>query len=73
MPVNKDNFERVLNYHGVNQKQLERMENIRKTAKWMVAAILDNAPTCADQQAAIRLVREAMMTANVAVVLEGEI
>jgi hypothetical protein len=37
----------------------------------LAEAILENTPQCADQQAALRHVREAVMTANAAVALEG--
>jgi len=33
--------------------------------------LIDNTPTSADQTAAIRLLREAVMTANAAIALEG--
>jgi hypothetical protein len=41
-------------------------------SSWSFAlAILDHTPACADQQAALRHVREALMTAHAAVALKG--
>lgn len=64
MSVHNGNIEAVFSYHQCNEGQVEAMNIIRDTARHFAQAILDNVPSSADQQAAIRKVREAMLTAN---------
>jgi hypothetical protein len=73
MPVNRDNLLDVFSYHAPKPGQTEKYEELRNAAFSFAKAILELTPTCADQQAAIRLVREATMTANAAIALEGKI
>lgn len=44
---------------------------VRAAGKTLALAILNAAPKCADRTDAIRKVREAVMTANAAIALEG--
>lgn len=69
--VNKDNLDEVFKYHAPKEGQPEKYEKIRAAAKEFARVILENTPACADQSAALRLVREAGFTANAAVALEG--
>lgn len=73
MPVTKDNVADVFTYHAPSPDQQVVYEKLRSSAREFTHAILELTPTCADQQAAIRLVREAVMTANAAIALEGKI
>jgi len=73
MPVTRDNLQEVFKYHAPKEGQPEQYEAIRKAGYEFANAILTLTPSCADQQAALRLVREACMTANAAVALEGKI
>jgi hypothetical protein len=73
MPVTKENLKDVFTYHAPTPVQLEQYAALRSAAADFADTILDNTPTCADQQAALRLVREAVMTANAAVALNGKI
>ncbi|MGE0594568.1 MAG: hypothetical protein AB7G23_02885 [Vicinamibacterales bacterium] len=73
MPVNKANVDDVFSYHKPEGDQPQRYENIRAAAREFAHAILDNVPQSADQQAALRLVREAVMTANAGVALRGAV
>jgi len=74
MPVNRDNIDDVFKYHPPeNDDQLKSYDRLRQEAKNLAQAILEETPTCGDQQAAIRLVREAVMTANAAVALKGAV
>lgn len=66
MPVTKDNLHDVISYHAPDAEQISRIGMIREATEELASAILVNCPPCADQQAAIRLAREAMMTANAA-------
>lgn len=45
---------------------------IRAAGKILALTILENAPAGADQAAAVRKVREAVMTANAAIACEGK-
>jgi len=51
---------------------LENKEVLAK-AKELGQVIVDNTPTSADQTAAIRLLREAVMTANASIALDGKL
>jgi hypothetical protein len=61
----------VFSYHAPDAAQIEAFPPIRAAAKELARAILQNAPPCADRSAAIRKVREAVMTANAAIALRG--
>ena len=54
-------------YHSPNVDQIPKYQAIREAAKHLAEVIVNNTPSCADQTAAIRLVREASMTANAAI------
>jgi len=56
-------------YHEPTEEQVQQMKVIRGTAKALAMAIINNTPKSADQSAAIRKLREAVMTANAAIVL----
>ena len=45
---------------------------IRSAAKQLAKAIAEHTPSCADQSAAIRKVREAVFTANAAIACKGK-
>ncbi len=71
MPITAENYEDILNYHAPEEDQIARFAGLRSAAKAFVFEILAATPVCADQQAAIRKVREALFTANAAVALRG--
>lgn len=73
MPVTRNNVDDVFTYHSPIGDQPARYEAIRAKARELARVILDNTNGNADQQAAIRLLRECVMTANAAVALEGMI
>lgn len=54
-------------YHSPKGTQPERYQNIRTAGLNLALAIAQNTPASADQTAAIRKVREAVMTANAAI------
>ena len=60
----------LFTYHAYSEEQIERSSKIRHAAKQLANAIFENTSRCADQTAAIRKVREAVMTANAAIALE---
>ncbi len=59
-------------YHVPDETQQKKYSEIRTSALGFAAVILKNTPSCADQTAAIRKVREAVMTANAAIACEGK-
>jgi hypothetical protein len=61
----------IFTYHAPNPNQQIKYQNIRESAKQFAKVIYENTPACADQSAAIRLVREAVMTANASIALKG--
>ena len=61
----------IFTYHSPSAEQLPKYEAIRAKAKELGQVIVDNTPACADQTASIRLLREAVMTANAAIALKG--
>jgi hypothetical protein len=63
----------VFSYHAPKGDQPQKYEAIRAAAKAFAQVIVDNTPACADQTAAIRKLREAVMTANAAIALEGNL
>lgn len=64
MSVDIDNLFR---YHPPMGDQVDRYAALRKAAKDFAEAIVSLTPEGADQSAAIRKVREAVMTANAAI------
>lgn len=64
-------LDHVFTYHPAGPEQIACYAAIREAAKGLVQAIVENTPVCPDQSVAIRKVREAVMTANAAVALDG--
>lgn len=67
----RDKLDSIFKYHAPDADQQVAYEKLRQSAKDFAAAIVDLTPPSADQTAAIRLVREAVMTANAAIALRG--
>jgi hypothetical protein len=63
----------IFTYHSPTPDQLPKYEAIRAKAKELGQVIIDNTPACIDQAASIRLLREAVMTANAAIALKGQL
>lgn len=60
-------LENLFTYHAPKGDQAERYQKIREAGKNLAQVIIDSTPACPDQTAAIRKVREAIMTANAAI------
>jgi hypothetical protein len=69
----KMDINNIFTYHAPSAEQLPKYEAIRAKAKELGQVIVDNTPVSADQTAAIRLLREAVMTANAAIALNGKL
>jgi hypothetical protein len=67
-----EKLEDLFTYHPPTPEQLPRYQAIRDGAKLFARVIAANTPEGADQSAAIREVRVAMMTANAAIATNGK-
>ncbi len=67
-----EKIEREFTYHKPTGTQPERYVAIRDKAKELALLIHELTPMCADQTAAIRKVREAVMTANAAIAINED-
>lgn len=67
----KDIIEELFSYHPATLDQKPRYEAIRAAAKDFAYIIVANTTTGADQSAAIRKLRECVMTANASIALNG--
>lgn len=66
-------IDNIFTYHKPTPRQQEQYELIRVSAKVLANVIIACTPECADQTAAIRKLREAVMTANASIALEGKL
>jgi hypothetical protein len=66
-------LDHIFKYHAPKEGQTDKYVELRDAAKAFAEVIVKNTPECADQSAAIRHVREAVMTANAAIALEGRL
>ena len=67
--MKQEELDNIFSYHSPKGDQPERYVKIRDAGKALAQTILDCTPGCADQTAAIRKVREAVMTANAAIAI----
>ena len=61
----------LFKYHAPTDVTIPKYAAINQAAKNFAEVVLQNCPSCADRSAAIRLIRDARMTANAAVALNG--
>jgi hypothetical protein len=73
MPVTRQNLQIVFSYHAPTADHIVKLQRVRDAARAFAEILLDEVPQCADQQDALRLIRESVMTANAAIVLNGEV
>ncbi len=63
----------VFSYHRPQPVQLPKYDNIREGAREFAKILVANTPASADDQTtAMRKLREAVMTANASIALEGK-
>lgn len=67
------NLRNIFTYHSPTPDQLPKYQALRDAALAFAEAIVANTPQSADQTAAIRHVREAVMTANASIALGGQL
>ena len=64
----------IFTYHPpTGDSQVGRYEALRDAAWVFAKVVIQNTPPGPDQQAAVRKIREAMMTSNAAIALDGRI
>ncbi len=68
--MTKAEVERTFTYHAPTPEMQTHLIAVREAGKQLALAILNHTPSGPDQSAAIRKVREAVMTANAAIVLD---
>jgi hypothetical protein len=64
-----DQLEKEFTYHSPRLDQIPKYNQLREKAKEFAMLILELTPSSADQSAAIRKIREAVMTANAAIAI----
>jgi hypothetical protein len=72
MPIDIKDLDDLFTYHPPDDSQRVAYERIRQGAHEFSFILLQNTPPSADQTAAIRKLRECVMTANAAVALKGK-
>ena len=65
--ITKADLDNWFEYHKPTEHQIPCFNRLREAAKVFAQAIIDNTPPSPDQTAAVRKVREAVMTANAAI------
>jgi hypothetical protein len=71
--VTVENLENIFSYHAPKADQPLKYVALRLSARSFAQTILDHVPDCQDREDAIRKIREAVMIANAAVALDGEV
>ena len=61
----------VFEYHAPTAVQVVIYANLRGDAKAFASTVIEHCPPSADRSATLRLIREAVMTANASVALAG--
>lgn len=70
--ISKAMLENYFTYHSPTPEQLPKYKAIREAALAFAEVVVANTPSSADQTAAVRKVREAVMTANQSIACGGE-
>lgn len=63
----------LFTYHAPTKDQIPKYGAINAAAKAFAEVVIANTPPGPDQSAAIRQIRDARMTANAAIALDGKI
>lgn len=66
-----DVIDQLFTYHPANPSTGPKFEAVREAAKYFAKIIFTNTPIGADRTAAIRILREAVFTANAGISLGG--
>ena len=69
--ITHETIDNWFKYHAPDDLQIVKYGVIRETAKSLAMVIIDNTPESADQTAALRKLRECVMTANASIACKG--
>jgi hypothetical protein len=69
----KQRVEIIFTYHPPTPQQIPKYNKIREAAREFALVLMTETPSSADQSAALRLLRECVMTANASIALDGKI
>jgi hypothetical protein len=73
MPITSDQLKNWFTYHAPEDEiAIAKYRAIREAGLHLAESIVANTPSSADQTAAVRKVREAVMTANAAIACGGQ-
>lgn len=72
MAITQEQLDNWFQYHSPTPAQQAAYVAIRDMAKSLATRIVELTPASADQTAAIRLLRECVMTANAAIACQGK-
>jgi len=70
--ITKENLDNWFTYHSPSAEQLPKYQAIREAGAALAETIVVNSPASADQTAAVRSVRLAVMQANAAIACDGQ-
>ena len=70
--IEQSQLDNWFQYHAPTPEQVEKYSKLRDGGKLLAEMIVLYTPPCADQTAVIRLLREALMTANAAIACGGK-
>lgn len=71
MPITEENVRDWFRYHAADEQQRANFESVREAFTHAAIVALECSPTCADQQAGLRLLKQAQMTINSAIATRG--
>lgn len=71
--MNEFDLDNIFSYHAPTPEQIQQYQAIREAAKVFAQVVVDNSPRSADRSVAIRKIREAVMIANAAIALDGNL
>lgn len=70
-PITDETLLNWFSYHAPSDDQIPKFQEIRSAGLQLARAIVSSTPQSADQTAALRKVREAVATANMAIACGG--
>lgn len=70
--ISQEHLNNWFMYHSPTPEQVPKYEAIREAGNNLAQVIMENSPASADQTAAIRDVRRAVMQANAAIACDGQ-
>lgn len=73
MTGKQTDLDHIFTYHSPSPDQIPTYGDLRDAARVFAEAVVESTPEGADQDAAIRHIREAVMTANAAIALGGRL